>query len=87
MAGRVTHLDLIAFKIRKFRLERASHEDTLWLQAVLSREGERFGTRAEIMDNGRLALRWRWRWCPDPGEGTGHLPCPGPASRTHTKSG
>ncbi len=30
-AGRVTHLDLIAFKIRKFRLERASHEDTLWL--------------------------------------------------------
>jgi poly-gamma-glutamate capsule biosynthesis protein CapA/YwtB (metallophosphatase superfamily) len=58
MSGSLVEFALEVFQIRKFRLHRASVEDTRWLQAVLDRESRGFGTRVESADANRLAVRW-----------------------------
>jgi poly-gamma-glutamate capsule biosynthesis protein CapA/YwtB (metallophosphatase superfamily) len=57
-SGNLVELPLEIFQIRKFRLHRASVEDTRWLQAVLDRESRRFGTRVEWADANQVAVRW-----------------------------
>ena len=54
--GGVVAFPLEVFQIRKFRLQRASVEDTQWLQATLERESRRFGTRVEWRGANRLAV-------------------------------
>ncbi len=56
--GRLRGLELVPMRIRRFRLERAAPEDAAWLAAMLVREGARFGTGAELLGDGRIALRW-----------------------------
>ncbi len=43
--------------MRRFRLERATRDDALWLRDTLSREGARVGTRLELREDGTLTLR------------------------------
>ncbi|HVJ15845.1 MAG TPA: CapA family protein [Polyangiaceae bacterium] len=54
----LTQVELVPLQIKKFRLERASARDQLWLAAVLSREGAELGTRVEPGNEGALELRW-----------------------------
>jgi len=49
---------MIPMQTRRFRLHRASAEDTRWLREVLDREGRHLGSRVEAGPDGRLALRW-----------------------------
>lgn len=56
--GTVMALSLLPFRLRKFRLERASAEERLWLQNMLSRECARFG--ADVEPDGEAALRLVW---------------------------
>ncbi len=56
--GRLVGLDMTPFRIRNFRLNRASRDDARWLADTLTREGRRFGTRADLMDDNTLALGW-----------------------------
>jgi poly-gamma-glutamate capsule biosynthesis protein CapA/YwtB (metallophosphatase superfamily) len=49
---------LEVFQIRRFRLQRASVDDTRWLQATLERESRRFRTRVEWRGANRLAVHW-----------------------------
>jgi poly-gamma-glutamate capsule biosynthesis protein CapA/YwtB (metallophosphatase superfamily) len=56
--GDLVDFPLEVFRIRKFRLQRASLEDTRWLAATLERESRRFGTRLEWREANRLAVRW-----------------------------
>jgi poly-gamma-glutamate capsule biosynthesis protein CapA/YwtB (metallophosphatase superfamily) len=56
--GNLVEFSLEVFRIRKFRLQRASREDTRWLRATLERESRRFGTRLEWREANRLAARW-----------------------------
>ncbi|MGB5948110.1 MAG: CapA family protein [Parvibaculum sp.] len=56
--GTLKALSLLPFRLRKFRLERASAEERLWLQNMLSRECARFGP--DVEQNGEAALRLVW---------------------------
>lgn len=54
--GRMISLKMTPTKIKHFKINRASEEDSKWLKEVLNREGERFGTKAEIDKDRRLTL-------------------------------
>jgi poly-gamma-glutamate capsule biosynthesis protein CapA/YwtB (metallophosphatase superfamily) len=56
--GALIEFPLEAFRIRRFRLERAARADAAWLQARLDRESRRFGTRIELREENRLAVVW-----------------------------
>ncbi len=56
--GRLVGLDMTPLRIRNFRLNRASRDDARWLGDTLTREGRRFGTRADLKDDNTLALGW-----------------------------
>ena len=56
--GTLVEFPLEVFRIRRFRLQRASRADTAWLQARLDRESRRFGTRVELREGNRLAVGW-----------------------------
>jgi poly-gamma-glutamate capsule biosynthesis protein CapA/YwtB (metallophosphatase superfamily) len=56
-SGRLVELGLVPFQIKRFRLNRATPEDTAWLQATLQRESGRFGVRIEWRDN-HLTVLW-----------------------------
>lgn len=58
VSGELTGCELVPMKISGFRLNRVSREDALWLQRLLSREGARFNTRAELRGDGALRLQW-----------------------------
>jgi poly-gamma-glutamate capsule biosynthesis protein CapA/YwtB (metallophosphatase superfamily) len=54
--GGLHGLRLVPFRIRRFRLQRASKEESRWLGRMLNREGERQGTRLEVEADNTLAL-------------------------------
>jgi poly-gamma-glutamate capsule biosynthesis protein CapA/YwtB (metallophosphatase superfamily) len=56
--GKLVELQMTPTRMRRFRVNRASREDAIWLRDTLTREGERFGTRAELREDLRLELRW-----------------------------
>jgi poly-gamma-glutamate capsule biosynthesis protein CapA/YwtB (metallophosphatase superfamily) len=58
-SGKLTGLDLIPYRIHRFRLERAAEEDTRWLRDTLDREGRALGTAVELAADGSLTVRWR----------------------------
>lgn len=53
--GRLTGLEMLPFRIRKFRLDRASAAEADWLRATMDRECRRFG-RGVKLKNGTLRL-------------------------------
>jgi poly-gamma-glutamate synthesis protein (capsule biosynthesis protein) len=55
-SGRLLRLELVATRMKRFRVQRAAAADARWLCAVLNREGARFGTRARLMADGRIVL-------------------------------
>ncbi len=56
--GKLSHLKMIPTQMRRFRVNRASIEDTLWLKDILNREGRRLGTRVIVDNNNVLQMRW-----------------------------
>ncbi|MGD2187959.1 MAG: CapA family protein, partial [Desulfobacterales bacterium] len=56
--GKLVQLQMIPTQMRRFRVNRASIEDTLWLKDILNREGKRFGTRVTRDENKSLLMRW-----------------------------
>jgi len=56
--GRLSALAMVPFQMRRFRLNRATHEDARWLRDILDREGKKFGTGARLDSDGRLRLTW-----------------------------
>jgi poly-gamma-glutamate synthesis protein (capsule biosynthesis protein) len=58
--GQLLHLWMVPLQLRRFRLQRASAQDTRWLRDRLDREVRRVGTgaRVELGDKG-LELRWQ----------------------------
>jgi poly-gamma-glutamate capsule biosynthesis protein CapA/YwtB (metallophosphatase superfamily) len=65
-SGRMWRLTLAPTRVRRFRLNRASENDTAWLAATLNREGQKLGTRVEAYPGNMpgshaLAVRWSSR--------------------------
>lgn len=56
--GALRRLRLVPFRIRRFRLQRASHDESGWLAGMLSREGDRYDTRVELDADDTLVLEW-----------------------------
>jgi len=58
--GRLLRLDMAPMRIRRFRLERASRDESGWLRESLERESRRLGEiDVELGDEGRLRVRPR----------------------------
>jgi poly-gamma-glutamate synthesis protein (capsule biosynthesis protein) len=45
-------------QVRRFRVNRASEADTLWLGERLNRVGQRLGTRVKIAADNSFTLDW-----------------------------
>jgi len=56
--GALLELRMVPLRIARFRLGRASHEETLWLRDLLTREGKRLGTSVAVDLHGDLVLQW-----------------------------
>ena len=56
--GKLVSMQMTPLQIKRFRLNRASRADALWLRDTLTREGKRFGTRVELNRDNTLTLRW-----------------------------
>ena len=56
--GDLVRLAAVPFRIKRFRLNRASLSDVMWVRGILSREGQPFGTRLDLMQETRLELSW-----------------------------
>ena len=55
-SGTLAELRLIPFRMRRFRLERASGDDAHWIQARLDREGANFGTHVSMGPDDMLVV-------------------------------
>lgn len=58
LGGRLVRLEMTPLQIRRFRLHRASMEDSRWLRDTLQRECAKLGTHLKPAAEGRLALGW-----------------------------
>jgi poly-gamma-glutamate synthesis protein (capsule biosynthesis protein) len=58
LSGKLLSVFLAPMRMRHFRVNRASADESQWLEDVLNREGEEFGTRVTLNKNG-LELQWR----------------------------
>ncbi len=56
VSGRLVRLEMVPFRIRRFRLNRASPEDARWLATRMDRECSRFGSRVTLGEDNRLFL-------------------------------
>lgn len=56
-SGRLLELRLEVFRLRRFRLERAPHEDVCWMRDTLDRESAPFGARVVEAGDG-LRVLW-----------------------------
>jgi poly-gamma-glutamate synthesis protein (capsule biosynthesis protein) len=56
--GRLVHLHMMPMQVANMRLNRASDSDARWLGDLLTREGERFGTRIDVGAENVLVLQW-----------------------------
>jgi poly-gamma-glutamate synthesis protein (capsule biosynthesis protein) len=58
--GELLRLSMTPTQTRRFRVNRATKDDAHWLQDILNREGDRFGTGVELEDDYRFGLRWAY---------------------------
>ena len=54
----LTEFSVVPYRIRKFRLERASNEEIDWLRGILTRESSRFGAQLMVSRDRDLKLVW-----------------------------
>lgn len=57
--GRLVSLRMTPIQVKRFRVNRASPEDALWLKHTLNREGKEFGTRFGLEEDNALTIQWR----------------------------
>ena len=56
--GNLISLHMTPMQIKKFRLNRASANDVVWLRDILNRKGKKFGTSIELNADNSLMLQW-----------------------------
>ena len=57
-SGRLRQLRMVPMQRRRFRLNRATRADSIWLQGMLERESRVAGRRIELSDDTTLRLQW-----------------------------
>ena len=56
--GRIVFLRMMPMQTKRFRINNGSKQDSEWLRNVLCREGDKFGTGANVESKGILSLTW-----------------------------
>lgn len=56
--GKLARFQMAATQIKRFKTNRASRSDALWLTDTLNREGKKLGTRVEWKRDNALTLQW-----------------------------
>lgn len=56
--GKLVCLQMTPTQIKRFKVNRASRADALWLKDTLNRESKKFGTRVKLNKNNTLTLQW-----------------------------
>ncbi len=56
--GKLVALQMTPTQIRRFKVNRASGTDALWLKDTLNREGAKFGSQVKLDKANRLILHW-----------------------------
>ena len=56
--GHLISLQMIPTQIKKIQITRPNKKDRNWLRLILNREGMRFGTKVEWVNDNTLALAW-----------------------------
>jgi poly-gamma-glutamate synthesis protein (capsule biosynthesis protein) len=56
--NRLVELRLVPLRAKRFRLNRTSTDNTVWLRELWNRIGTPFGTGVQLDDDNRLILRW-----------------------------
>lgn len=54
--GRLLRLEMAPFRVRRFRLQRATDDEASWLREILARESARFGTSIGLATDGTLRI-------------------------------
>jgi poly-gamma-glutamate synthesis protein (capsule biosynthesis protein) len=57
--GSLLRLEMMPFEIKRFQLQRATHQDATWLEETLNREGKRLATQVILRADNRLILHGR----------------------------
>lgn len=57
-SGRLVRFEMWPTRLKRFLVNRASPEETAWLTEVLTREGQKLGTKLEVQPTGSLKLTW-----------------------------
>jgi len=57
--GNLLRLEMTPFEIKRFRLQRATHQDATWLESTLHRESKELGTQVILNADNRLILQWK----------------------------
>ncbi|MGH8683737.1 MAG: CapA family protein, partial [Nitrosospira sp.] len=58
LTGKLISLQMAPMQVKRFRLNRTSGDDAIWLRDILNREGKKFGTGVELYADNTLTLRW-----------------------------
>lgn len=56
--GHLISLQMVPTKIKRFQITNPNKRDCNWLRLVLNREGRRFGTKVEWINDNTMALVW-----------------------------
>jgi poly-gamma-glutamate capsule biosynthesis protein CapA/YwtB (metallophosphatase superfamily) len=56
--GNLVSMEMRPMRTRNFQIQHAGENDGRWLRDLLNREGNRFGTRAQLHDDLTLSLQW-----------------------------
>ena len=57
--GKLVSLQMTPTRLKRFRVNRASSAESMWLMNTLNKEGAAFGTRTRSIGDNRLALHWK----------------------------
>jgi len=55
--GKLVHLQMTPMQIKRFKANRVSRTDALWLRDILNREGKKFGTSVQLNKDNTLTLQ------------------------------
>ncbi|MFQ6112986.1 MAG: CapA family protein [bacterium] len=55
--GKLAHLQMTPVQVKRFKVNRASRADALWLRDTLNREGKKLGTRVELNKDNTMTLK------------------------------
>ena len=56
--GELASLNMVPTRLRKFRVQLASPSEAVWLRDTLNREGKRFDTSVQLLEDGTIEARW-----------------------------